>query len=93
MFLLPPFFSIAPETDDTQESDDTTDNLSFLPKQTGKHPPFEHSDITHSLLSHACITIAAATALPILMHSLFIVTCLLPTAYPKLLSLGWVETI
>ena len=34
----PPFFSIAPETDATQESDDTTDNLSFLPKQTGKHP-------------------------------------------------------
>ena len=69
------------------------DDQPLAPEQTGKHPHFEHSDIAHSLLSHACIRIAAATALPILMYSLFIVTCLLPSAYPKLLSLGWVETI
>src|SRR3990170_7076086 len=45
------------------------------PRANRQAPPFEHSDIAHSLLSHACIRIAAATALPILMHSMFIVTC------------------
>ena len=84
---------LVPEVDAAQEPDDAADDLALAVEQTGKHPHFEHSDIVHSLLSHACIRIAAVTALPILMHSLFIVTCLLPTAYPKLLSLGWVETI
>src|SRR3989337_1011729 len=82
---------VAPEYD--YVPDDTTDDLALAPEQTGKHPHFEHAYIAYSLLSHACTRIAAVTALPILMHSLFIVTCLLPTTYPKLLSLGWVETI
>ena len=91
----PPFFPVDPETaSDAQVIDYfTVEDLALAVEQTGKHPLFEHSDIAHSLLSHACTRIAAATALPILMHSLFIVTYLLPTAYPKLLSLGWVETI
>ena len=81
----PSFFSVDPDADVAPEADaapeydyvpdDTTDDLALAPEQTGKHPHFEHSDIAHSLLSHACIRIAAATALPILMHSLFIVTC------------------
>src|SRR3990170_3544846 len=91
----PPFYSVDHETADDALVVDyfTIKDPAFAVEQTGKHPHFEHSDIAHSLLSHACTRIAAATALPILMHSLFIVTCLLPTAYPKLLSLGWVETI
>ena len=91
----PPFSPLDPETDNDALVVDyfTVEDPALAIKQTGKHPHFEHSDIAYSLLSHACIRIAAATALPILMHSLFIVTCLLPTAYPKLLSLGWVETI
>jgi hypothetical protein len=82
-----------PETDAAQEPDDSVDDLAFAAEQPGKHPPFEHSDITYSLLSYACIRIAADTVILFLLHSLFIVTCYcyLP-AYPKLFSIGWVET-
>ena len=71
-----PDVDVAPEADAAPEydyvPDDTVDDQPLAPEQTGKHPHFEHSDIAPSLLSHACIRIAAATALPILMHSLIL---------------------
>jgi hypothetical protein len=70
----------------------TVEDLALAIKQTGKHPHFDHAYIAYSLLSYACIRIAAAAALPILMHSLFICNLhLIPACYPKLLSIGWVE--
>jgi hypothetical protein len=73
----PPFFPLDLETDDDALVIDyfTVEDLALAIKQTGKHPHFDHAYIAYSLLSYACIRIAAATALPILMHSLFIVSC------------------
>jgi hypothetical protein len=64
--------SVDPDTDAAPENDDTTDDLAFAAEQPGKHPPFEHAYIAYSLLSCACIRIAAVTALPILMHDLIL---------------------
>jgi hypothetical protein len=64
-----------PGTDAAPDPEDTVDNPALAVEQPGK-PPLS-IPISPILFSHACIRIATATAtaLPILMHSLFIVTC------------------
>ena len=84
---------LVPEVDAAQEPDDAADDLALAVEQTGKHPHFEHSNIAYSLPSYACTRCYCCCYYPTLLHSLF--TCnllLIHTCYPKLLSIGWVES-
>ena len=70
-----PGTDLVPETDAAQETDYTVDEPSFAAELPSKQNPLDHFDIAHSLLSYACIRNYCCYCYPILMHSLFIVTC------------------
>jgi hypothetical protein len=66
----PSSLSVDPDTEEAPRT--ATPMTPFAAELPGTQPPLEHADIAYSLLSCACISIAAVTALPILMHDLIL---------------------
>ena len=52
---LDPNSDVVPEADAAPEYDYVPDYQTLAAELSGKHPPFEHTDIAYSSLSYACI--------------------------------------
>jgi hypothetical protein len=52
---LDPDTVVVPEADAAPEYDYAPDDQILAAELSGKHPPFEHTDIAYSSLSYACI--------------------------------------
>ena len=70
-----PGTDVVPETDAAPETGYTADDPSLATELPSKHPPFEHAYITYYFSLLLALEFATALSYPILMHSLFIVTC------------------
>jgi hypothetical protein len=91
---IDPDVDVAPETVVAPEVDYATDDQTLAVELPGKHPILS-IPLSPTLLSlMLALEVAAATAVLYLLHSLFNCNLLLIlTCYPKLLRIGWVETI